>query len=140
MVNDLFPVETTSVGGYFGLLGPYCWRLDLLLGWGGKFRGWKWSWEEFRWWVTLMRLSNFLLKFFGLFNWVGLGVKSILDHSYHVFYWFRVGWEETQLKGWGLKAMKSELTQVFHWFEYRSKKWKVFSFVCLFQEVSKYNI
>ena len=33
-----------------------------------------------------MRLSNFLLKFFGLFNWVGLGVKSILDHSYHVFY------------------------------------------------------
>ena len=31
-----------------------------------------------------MRLSNFLLKFWS-FNWVGLGVKLILDHSYHVF-------------------------------------------------------
>ena len=24
-----------------------------------------------------------------------------------------MGWEETHLKGWGLKAMKSELTQIF---------------------------
>ena len=24
-----------------------------------------------------------------------------------------MGWEETHLKGWGLKAMMSELTQIF---------------------------
>ena len=43
----------------------------------------------------------------------GWGLKAMMSELTQIFNWFRVGREGNWLKGWGLNAMMSELTQIF---------------------------